>query len=1081
MECQKCHTQNPDQKKFCRECGAELVWLCPKCKTEVLTIDKFCGECGQKLKLTTRTNGKSSIEIEGERKNVTVLFSDLSGYTAMSEILDPEEVKEIITRIFKEITDTTAIYGGVIDKYIGDAVLALFGVPEVHEDDPVRAVKAAIDIHVLVKTISPEFERRTGRPLRMHSGINTGLIVTGDVNIKDGSHGVVGDTLNLASRLCDIAGADEIVVSTQTLELITPYFETKALKKLTIKGITRPVTPHLIVGERSVRSRFEAAQRHGLVAFTGRNRELIALQSCLEKAAVGNGQFVTIVGEAGVGKSRLVYEFRHGIDQDRVTVLQGRCQPYGRNIPYLPFRNALKRGLHLAEDDTPAELRKKTISNVLDIDPTLEEYLCYYLYLQSIPSEDYPLPERLQGQELKNSINQALAAINILNSNRKPMMLVLEDWHWSDKASDSMLRHLVSLIGPHALMVLVIYRPEYTPDWPNWSFHTHCVLMPLDYRNTNHIIQSIWKVDNLPDGFAKLIHDRTGGNPFFVEEMCAALTEDGSVRITDQQALLMHSLEHLVLPATVQAVIKARLDRLDQRSRETLQLASVVGHEFTLRILEFISGAGDRISASLDVLKIQELIQQIRLVPEAEYMFKHVLTQVVVYEALLLTQRRKLHALVGQAIEELYSERLDEQAEKLAYHYSLSINSEKALYYLEMAGAKAIRVHSLDEARKYYDKALKIFDTGKMDPIHRQKYIDLTLSWTEVSQYAPSNKIREALKLALTYALEIGNRKRIAEVSYWVGRFAYMQGDFIEALPQIEKCIKWAEELKDRKLLGISYNLMGRSCMYIDQYSNGIDYLMQGINLIESFKKWDDIVYSRGILGLLLGLTGNFSDGITSIEKAIEIAKKYEIVTFEAMAFGYLGSIYYWHGHWNTAIDNCSTCIEKSKRLGNALPIIWAKIFKGAAMAESGKPDAGLALMRNGIQIMTATDSVLALRYFYSLFAESLTLNGDIQEAESVNQKALALKKSGQIWGEIISYRTLGIMAAAASTPDWSKVAINIEKSIELAKELEALPELVVSLCRYADLLDRKGDHERAHLYRREGRNRAKKIGCRRC
>jgi class 3 adenylate cyclase/tetratricopeptide (TPR) repeat protein len=1097
VKCPECQFENREGAKFCSECGHKFEYLCPECGISIIAGSNFCDECGCMLESPSETHG-NVIEIEnspirptvkikaddvapivGERKHITVLFSDLSGYTAMSDRLDPEEVKEIMSWIFGEIAQIVTKYEAFIEKFVGDAVMVLFGVPKVHEDDPVRAIKAAREIHDLVKTISSKLKQKISQPLNMHSGINTGLIVTGEIDVEKGTHGAVGDTLNIASRLADIARPGEILVGSQTLELIAPYFETKPLEAVSIKGKTKPITPYLVVRELVIHTRFEASGRKGFTPFTGRRQELVTLHSCLEKVVAGNGQFVTVVGEAGVGKSRLVFEFRHSIDRDQVIVLQGRCQSYGSNIPYLPFLNALKRGLHLGEDDSTSELEKKAVSNILAIDQTLEQFLPFYLHLLSIPSENHPLPKNLHGIELKNGINKALAALNILNSKRQPMVLIFEDWHWADKASDSTLRHLVSLIASYPLMVVVMYRPEYSSSWSNWSYHTPIVLKPLDNLHIENIIKAIWEVDYLPDGFASLIHEHTGGNPFFIEEVCTTLTEEGTVRLEDRKAAFMRSLEQLSLPSTVQAVLRARLDRLDHHTKEVLQLASVVGREFASRILEQIFDSGDKLSPSLETLKLQELIHQIRLIPEAEYMFKHVLTQVVVYETILLKRRKKLHAAVGQAIEELYYERLEEQYENLAYHYSNSTDTEKALYYLEMAGDKATRVHSLTEARKHYEKALSIFNANKNKPEHQQKFIDLTLKWAEVSQFVPSDKIREALKLSLNYAQEIGNKRRVAGVSYWIGRFAYVQGDFIEALPQVKRCIKWAMDLNDQELLATSYNLIGRSCLYTDEYSKGIRYLEKGLNLIRPYRKWDDIVYSSGILGLMLGLTGDFRKSIQTIEEAIELAKDHGILTFEAMVFGYLGSVQFWYGKWQEAIDSCSRCAEISKRLDNSLPISWSSLFKGAAIFNSGRQDKGLRLMREAIHIIAKTDSVIALRFFFSLFAECLAVHGDNLEAESVNQKAQALNQSGQKWGEIISCRTLALLATAKSRPDWNKVDSYMKRSIQLAKEKKALPELVVSLLRYADLLEQKGDKDRAESYWNHAQDLAKQIGCR--
>ena len=399
MKCPKCQSQNRDKAKFCIECGEKLERNCPQCGKMTSISARFCDECGQVLREASEAETIVP-EPDGERKYVTVLFSDLSGYTAMSENLDPEEVKDIMSRIFGDIAQVVAKYEGFIERFVGDAVMAIFGVPKVHEDDPVRAIKAAREIHAVVKALGPKLESKVGAPLSMHSGINTGLVVTGEVNFERGTHGISGDTINLASRLQGLAKPGEILVGPQTYGLAAPYFEMQALDAANIKGKARPIIPYLVVKELAVRTRFEAAEQRGFTAFTGREQELETLHSCFEKSVAGDGQFVTMVGEAGVGKSRLAYEFRYSLDRNRTTILQGRCQSFGRDIPYFPLLNALRRGLHLNEEDTLVELHETSVANILAIDQTLEQYLPLYLHLLSIPSEQYALPKDLQGEEL---------------------------------------------------------------------------------------------------------------------------------------------------------------------------------------------------------------------------------------------------------------------------------------------------------------------------------------------------------------------------------------------------------------------------------------------------------------------------------------------------------------------------------------------------------------------------------------------------------------------------------------------------------------------------------------------------------
>jgi class 3 adenylate cyclase len=518
-----------------------------------------------------------------------VFFSDLSGYTAMNEKLDPEEVERIMSRVKAEAVKIVESHGGIVNQFVGDEVLALFGIPTAHEDDPLRAVKAAVELHAMVRHGSPEVEGRTEHPLRMHTGIHTGLVVTSQRDDRDGRYGITGDAVNTGARLKAHAEADDILVSAETQRLIAPYFATEALEPMQLKGKAQSTIPYRVLGESRIRSRFEAAEQRGFTAYTGRERELAILQVCLERALAGQGQFVTVIGEPGVGKSRLLYEFRQGVDLGGRRIIKKRCQSYGSHTPYLPFINALRRGLGLRDDDTPDRLHDTAVRNVRAIDPALGDYLPHFLHLLSIPSALYPLPDHVEGEAFRLALQEALTAMIIRSATQKPMVLILEDWHWVDEASDAALKHLLSMSSAYPLLLVVLYRPEYNATWGHLTHSTAMNLSGLTEAETGRIAGAVMGAERLPAGLEALIHERTGGNPFFVEEVCAALLEDKTVVVQGGQAVLSRPPETLDLPDTVQAVIRTRLDRLESQSQQVLRLAAVIGREFTRRILERIA------------------------------------------------------------------------------------------------------------------------------------------------------------------------------------------------------------------------------------------------------------------------------------------------------------------------------------------------------------------------------------------------------------------------------------------------------------------------------------------------------------
>jgi class 3 adenylate cyclase/tetratricopeptide (TPR) repeat protein len=1088
MKCPNCDTENPITNKFCRECGSKLTIKCPGCKAEIHSGDKFCGECGEKLVAISKASEAPTYGVEGERKHVTVLFSDLSGFSAMSEALDPEEVKEIMSRIFGEIAQVVTKYEGFIEKFVGDAVMAIFGVPKTHEDDPVRAIKAAIEIHNLVKDISPKLEQKVGQPLNMHSGINTGLIVTSEVDMEKGTHGVVGDTLNLASRLSDIAGPDEILVSPQTRELIFPYFNIKSMGSVNISGKDRSIIPHLVLGELDIQTRFEASERKGLTAFTGRGQELATLHSCLDKITSGKGQFVTVVGEAGVGKSRLIYEFRHSIDRSKITVLEGRCQTYGSDTPYFPLLNALRRGLRLREEDTPKMLLEKAVANILTIDQTLEQYLPLYLHLLAIPSEDHPLPKNLMGQDLKSAFQDALAAINILNSKRQPMVLILEDWHWVDEASDSALRHIVSLIAPHSLMVVIIYRPEYTASWGNWSYHTPVVLRPMDSQHTEDILKSVWAADRIPQGLTGLIHERTGGNPLFIEEVCNVLTDESTVQVKDKDAILTNSLNHITLPDTVQAVIRARFDRLDKYARDSLRLASVIGREFARRLLERVSTARDQLPESIETLKALELIQQVQVVPETAYMFKHVLTQEVTYETLLHQKRKELHRLVGQAIEELYQDRIEEQVDLLHHHFSLAENWSKAAKYGRQAANRAYRLSQFDQSLITFERAKECLLKLPEDRFQKETLINLLFEMIWPLHFlGQGDRIIQICKEVESMAQSLESPLLLGRVYAEYGLSHFFENRLEKAEEYYLKAIKKLEGNADESLilgvrftLAVSYFSRAQWEAAATLYSEIIQVKDIEGTQAEYSGEQPYLPYTHCCthLGYIRALQGR-------IEEAKNLLKKGHTPSLE-QASNLQSRLWcaLWHsaaailiGEDIGALDRIEAVLIIAEKTDSPLLYFLGCAAKGNALAANEQFDTARESYEKGLE---AIENTTHRRYLEAVYYNLVQINldfGDWTAANRYYQAGLPLIQLNPE-RETPRYDFLkGRLMAVGNQRDFKQAEFLLEKSAKADEQLGSLVLAAQTRFYLSQLLVKKGEKERGRFLLNEIHNKFKDWG----
>jgi len=1105
MQCPKCQFENVDGAKFCNECGCKLEFSCPECSKINPPGSKFCNECGHNLTspqepvekelsfdekidkiqrylpqgLTEKILSQKD-KIEGERKQVTVMFCDMEGFTRLSEMLGIEDAYSIMDEVYEILIHKVHDYEGTVNEMTGDGIMALFGAPIALEDAPQRAIRSSLAIHRELAIFNDRLkqEKKDIPPIKMRIGIHTGPVVVGTVgNDLRVEFKAVGDTVNLASRMEGQAQPGTTYVTDDVFKLTEGLFRFEALGEKEVKGKKKPIKVYRVIASSTSRTRFDASAERGLTPFVGRERELEILLDGFERAKGGRGQAFSIMAEAGIGKSRLLYEFRKIISNENVTFLEGKSLPYNRGRAYYPVIDILKSYFDIHEEDGNDEITKKVSVGIRKLGVEEKSTVPYILEFLSVVDSNID-KVNMNPETRKGHIIKALRRIVLGGSEIRPLIMAFEDLHWIDKSSEDILKDLLENISGARVFLIFTYRPEFVHTWGGKSYHSQLNLNRMSNRESIAMLGHYLGTDKIDKNIEELILEKTEGIPLYIEEFVKSLIEQKVIGIRRNEYTFFRDIRDITVPSTIQDVIMSRVDCLPETAKRILQTGAVIGREFGQDLIQALLKLPERdLISYLSASKDSELIYESGIFPQSRYIFKHALTQEVTYSSLLSKKRKEIHQQIGKTIESLYSHKLDELYEVLAYHYSNSTNHEKAVYYLEMAGDKAARMHSLEEARQHYQNALTFLEISKNLFDYQKRFIILTLKWAEVSQYAPSDKIRNALKVSLKYAQELGSEGRLGDVYYWVARFAYMQGDFNETIPQVERCITWSENSKKKELLALSYNLKGRSCLYIEEYKKGIAFLEKGLKLIKPFWKYDDVVYSGAFLGLIYGIIGQFDSSKKAIENAIEVAKKHEILIFEAMAYGYLGTTHFLYGQLHETIDYCSTCVDISKKLGNPLPTAWSSFFEGAAYFNFGKEEHGIMLMRDGIQFLKSTDSVLALRYFYSLLAECLAIKGDCVEAESMNQKALSLDQYGQKWGEIINYRTKALIHANETNPDWKRIDSNMNESILLAEKKGALPDLVTCYSRYSKLLSQKGDIEQSESYQEKRQALAKKIG----
>lgn len=687
---------------------------CANCGFENPVGARFCNRCGSPLEVPGSRGA--------ERRQITVVFSDLSGFTAMSEHLDPEDVQAMMSGIFSRATEIIERYSGRVDKLLGDAIMFVFGDPVAHEDDAERAIRATLEIHAAVDEMSPEYESVIGTSLRMHSGVNTGVVVTSAGSFDSADTGPLGDTINLAARLEDLAERGEILVGAETARLVSDVFQLEDHGAHDLKGKSGLVPVMRVAGFRKTRvgpSRRQAS-------FVGRQEELGILLAAVEHVHDGQGSVIGVKAEAGSGKTRLLEEFRSKV-ADQVQWLEGRAFAYGENIPYAALIDLISNAVDITEEDTPESIASKLHTVIGPLVGQDDHILDPFDRL-------FGLPERpgaaLDKDSFQDRLLESLVVVVDALCERLPTVLVFQDLHWVDPSTLEMIDRLIATITAPAV-VIANYRPSFQRTLNGIRVLELGALSP---RQTGQMISSLLDVDEAPEELAQFVFDRTDGNPFFVEEIINSLIETETLVRNETRWVISGRLDEAGLPSSVRGVIAARIDRLDSDRRRVLREASVVGRQFLYEVIRRVATVTATLDPSLADLEHADLIRE-RSDPELEYFFKHALTQDVAYEGLLKKERKELHARAAAAIEEQFADRLSEVTETLAFHYSQAGIPDRAVHYLRAAGTKAIDRYALAEAQSHFENAYSTLIAAEPGQERDRALIELILDWALVFYY----------------------------------------------------------------------------------------------------------------------------------------------------------------------------------------------------------------------------------------------------------------------------------------------------------------------------------------------------------
>jgi class 3 adenylate cyclase/tetratricopeptide (TPR) repeat protein len=830
---------------FCGECGHSLVEA-----EEAPPTDDSKPEFPHEEPLSEAVLTPSGT-IEGERKYVTALFSDISGYTAMSERLDPEEVKEITSRIFGEISRVVWKYDGFIEKFIGDAVMALFGVPKAHEDDPVRAIRVAREIHDLVHAMSPELEEKIGKPLTMHTGINTGLVVTGEVDMEKGTHGVAGDTINVAARLSSLAGEDEIVVGPDTYHQAEGYFTFEGLEPTTVKGKAEPIKIYKALSAKEQPS--TTRRHHGLRAeLIGRAVELAQLRETAQELLKGKGAIFSICGETGTGKTRLVEEFKATLELKDVQWLDGQAYAYSQNTPYFPLIDLFNRGFGIKEGDPPEEVRKKVESAV---EPLVGKPDDIIPYLGGLYALDYPEVKEVSPEQWKSRLFEGVKAILSGLAQRAPTVICLEDLHWADASFVDLLRSILLEFRYPALFVCV-YRPNFSLFTSHQlsslrAKYQEVQLQDLSLSDTQTMLESLLKSTTIPQELLRFIQENVGGNPFYLEEVINALIESGTLSSDNGNWSLSRPISQTDMPSTIHGIIAARLDHLENEAKRILQEASVIGRAFLYEILKRCTQLKDQLDKQITVLEHLDLVHTRSLQPDLEYVFKSALTQEVVYNGLLKKERQSIHERIALVMEQSFQDRLPEFYETLAYHFSRGQSVIKAVDYLVKSGEKSLARYSVEEAHQYFKQAFDILATKK-EKTNEEKValVDILNSWGYAYYYL--GDFKEFIRLFRSQkdlVESLDDKARVGMFYAWLGIALWMSGRAKESYEILSHALDLGEESNNQKVIGYACTWLTWVCAEMGRFDEGETFCERAQQIAKSFPT-DQYLFFKSLAGL---------------------------------------------------------------------------------------------------------------------------------------------------------------------------------------------------------------------------------------
>uniref|UniRef100_A0A7V1EI81 Tetratricopeptide repeat protein n=1 Tax=candidate division WOR-3 bacterium TaxID=2052148 RepID=A0A7V1EI81_UNCW3 len=998
---------------------------CPRCGYNNPETANFCSCCGLQLIKTT-----------GQRRPVAVIFADISGFTSLAEKMDPEEVKDLIDQCLQRLAQVIQKYEGFVDKFIGDCVMALFGAPIAHEDDPLRAVLAGIDLLKEIKAFNAEKKQN----LSLSIGINYGLVATGDLG-RPGGYTVMGDTVNIAQRLQVAAPRGKIYVSEEIYKYTNREIIYKRLKKISVKGkkdripVYAPLRARLKYGQRKIEE----------IPLIGRVEEMNFLNKIFEEINSGMGRVVAIVGEAGIGKTKLVYEFKKRLGKNAF-ITEGKGIEYHINSPYFVLKEVLKRVFGINDDDTPAMITRRIIRFIENTDDAiLKVKLPYYKYFLSadLTKSERAQLESMQGEDRSRLLLEAIHALFLKFSRFKPLVMIFDDCHWIDKETIEFIHTITGSIGYKPVMLITLYRPSF--DIGNISqlpYFSSITLKPLRIDETTALLKKILHCDKIDRDLFTLLLKKSGAVPFYISELALNLVNNDMIHIKDGVAKLKGDLT-ISIPRSLDELIMTKIDKLSTELRDIVNIASVIGEEFSFKLLNALIPGKERLRQNLAYIVQQNIFKITELKDSSEdekYAFTHSIIRDAIYNSLLKKQQREYHQKVGFIMEKIFNLTIEEYFDALAHHFYLGGETTKALEYMERAGDQKKELYLNNSAIELYKKCLTMVPEGmpqisirifeKLGTIYELigDYENALVSYSNMESYAGKDPVVKARslrhraniianqgdfdkglglltkayeylksfkeRLSVSVLVEVSNIRNLECWLYRIkGRMEIAESKGLEAIKIITRIKDWKFNTELKQALTRAYNNLSVIYCVKGDFEKALQICKEALNVAEDTGDLRGKVNAYNVMGTVFKALGDYEKAIDSFTMNLKITEELGDKRGIGMSYCNLGNVYQHKGDNSTALDLYQKFLEISQELRDKSGIGMASNNMGIIYFNMGNYEKALKFFENYLNICKELGDKRGIAIAYGNMGEVLMNRFEYDRAVALFKKFLKISQ----------------------------------------------------------------------------------------